>query len=160
MFEELSLHILDIAMNSLTANARTVEIGILESRKHDRLVLRVRDDGRGMNPATLEQVLMSRWSGKRQRKKPVGLGLALLRQTSEMCGGRFSVRSMPDRGTSVTASMQLSHVDRPPLGDLDSTILTLCAAGPDVDIRLNYRSDEQAFQFSSRELTTKGKVRV
>jgi hypothetical protein len=29
-----------------------------------------------------------------------------------------------------------------------------------VDIRLNYRSDEQEVQFSSRELTPKGKVRV
>jgi signal transduction histidine kinase len=160
MFEELSLHILDIAMNSLTANASKVEIDVLESQKRDRLVLRVRDDGHGMNPATLKRVLTGHWSGKSQRKKPVGLGLALLRQTSEMCGGRFSVRSAPRRGTSVTASMQLNHVDRPPLGDLDSTILALCAAGPNVDIRLNYRSDEQEFQFSSQELTPKGKVRV
>jgi len=154
------LHILDIAMNSITANASRVEINVLESQKRDRLVLRVRDDGHGMSPAILKRVLTSHWSGKSQRKKPIGLGLALLRQTSEMCGGRFCVRSAPRRGTSVTASMQLSHVDRPPLGDMDSTILALCAAGPNVDIRLNYRSDEQEFQFSSQELTPKGKVRV
>jgi signal transduction histidine kinase len=160
MFEELSLHILDIAMNSLTANARTVEIDVTESRKDDRLTLRVRDDGRGMSPATLEKVLNNRWSGKRQRKKPIGLGLALLRQTSEMCGGRFSLSSIPGLGTSVTASMQLSHVDRPPLGDLGATILALCAAKPEADIRLNYRTDEQTLKFSSQELTSKGKVRV
>ena len=62
---------------------------------------------------------------------------------------------------SLTANaMQLSHVDRPPLGDLDSTILVLRAAGPNVDIRLNYRSDEQEFKFRSRELTPKGKACV
>ena len=35
MFEELSQHILDIAMNSLSANAKKVQISILESRKRD-----------------------------------------------------------------------------------------------------------------------------
>jgi light-regulated signal transduction histidine kinase (bacteriophytochrome) len=64
MFEELSQHILDIAMNSLSANATKVQISILESRRRDRLVLRVRDDGCGMDAATLKRVLASRWSSK------------------------------------------------------------------------------------------------
>ena len=156
MFEELSQHILDIAMNSLSANAKKVQISILESRKHDRLVLRVRDDGRGMDAATLRRVLAQRWSSKRQRRKPVGLGLALLQQTAEMCGGRFQVRSTPGRGTSVTASMRLSHIDRPPLGDLNATILALCAADNQWDVQLNYRSDDEKLSFDSRELVRKG----
>ena len=160
MFEELSLHILDIAMNSLTAQAHRVEISVLESQKHDRLILRVRDDGRGMDAATLERVLARRWSGKTQRKKSIGLGLALLGQTSEMCGGHFHVRSAPGQGTSVTASMQLSHVDRPPLGDLNATVLALCSAGQDVDVQFHYRSDEDQFRFSSQELAEQGKVCV
>ena len=68
MFEELSQHILDIAMNSLSANAKQVQISILESRKHDWLVLRVRDDGRGMDAATLKRVLANRWSSKAKRR--------------------------------------------------------------------------------------------
>ena len=160
MFEELSLHILDIAMNSLAAGAKTVHIEVQEDRQRDRLVIRVRDDGRGMDEAALERVLLQNRSSKQSRKKGIGLGLALLRQTCEMCGGRFQVRSAPGRGTTVTASMQSSHIDRPPLGDLDSTIMALCAANPDVDVRLNYRSDGQNFEFSSRELTSKGKVCV
>ena len=158
MFEELSQHILDIAMNSLSARARKVQISILESRRHDRLVLRVRDDGCGMDAATLERVLARRWSSKNKRRKPVGLGLAFLRQTSEMCDGRFQVRSTPGRGTSVTASMRLSHVDRPPLGNLNATILALCASDKKTEVQLNYRSDEEKFCFDSRELATKGAV--
>jgi hypothetical protein len=77
-----------------------------------------------------------------------------------MCGGHFRVRSVPGKGTTVTASMQWSHIDRPPVGDLNATILALCAANPDVDVQLSYTSDEQAFQFSSRELVSKGKVCV
>jgi signal transduction histidine kinase len=160
MFEELSLHILDIAMNSLTANAKTVQISVLESLKRDWLILRVRDNGHGMDAATLERVLHRRVTTKTNRKKNIGLGIALLRQTSEMCGGNFHMQSAPGKGTSVTASMRLSHIDRPPLGDLNSTILTLCAARPDVDVQLNYRSDEQVFQFSSQELTPKGKATI
>jgi signal transduction histidine kinase len=152
MFEELSMNILDIAMNSLAANAKKVEISVRESRKHDRLVLRVRDDGRGMDTATLDRLLRSRGTTKTSRKKKIGLGLAFLQQTSEMCDGQFHVRSAPGRGTTVTASMRESHIDRPPLGDLNATILTLCAANPDVEVQLNYRSDEQTLRFSSREL--------
>jgi signal transduction histidine kinase len=144
-------------MNSLSAHATKVQISILESRKHDRLVLRVRDDGRGMDAATLRRVLTHRWSSKRQRRKPVGLGLARLQQTAEMCGGRFRVQSAPGRGTSVTASMRLSHIDRPPLGDLNATILALCAADNQWDVQLNYRSDDEKLSFDSRELVAKGK---
>ena len=160
MFEELSQHILDIAMNSLSANATKVQISILESRRHDRLVLRVRDDGCGMDAALLKRVLANRWSSKNKRRKAIGLGLAFLRQTSEMCDGRFQVRSVPGRGTSVTASMRLSHIDRPPLGDLNATILALCSADKKTDVQLNYRSDGEKFVFDSRELATKGKIHL
>lgn len=151
MFDELSLHILDIAMNSLAAGARTVWINIVESQRHDWLIVRVKDDGRGMDAATLQRVLREPHTTKRSRKKSIGLGLALLRQTSEMCGGTFDVRSAPGRGTSVTASMRLSHIDRPPVGRIQDTLLTLSAHDPNVDVRLHYRTDEEVFQFSSQE---------
>jgi hypothetical protein len=109
-----------------------------------------------MDAVMLKRVLANRWSSKNKRRKPIGLGLAFLRQTSEMCDGRFSVRSAPGRGTSVTASMRLSHIDRPPLGDLNATILALCAADKKTDVQLNYRSDGEKFVFDSRELVKKG----
>ncbi len=150
MFDELSLNILDIGMNSLAAGARRIEVSVVESARHNWLVIRVRDDGRGMDAATLKRILSRNASTKTTRKKSVGLGLALLRQTAEMCGGRFQIRSAPGQGTSVTASMRYAHVDRPPLGDLVATIHAL-AANPAVDVRLRYRSDEGTFHFSSQE---------
>ena len=151
MFDELSLNILDIAMNSLAAGARTIQISVIESVKHDWLILRIRDDGHGMDSQTLKGVLGRNFTTKSSRKKPIGLGLALLRQSSEMCGGTFHARSAPGQGTSITASMRLSHVDRPPLGDLNGTLLALCAANETVDVQLHYRSDEGAFHFHSQE---------
>lgn len=150
MFDELSLNILDIGMNSLAAGARRLEVAVIESARRDWLIIRVRDDGRGMDAATLERILAQNRSTKATRKKSIGLGLAMLRQTAEMCGGTFHIRSQPGKGTSVTASMRYSHVDRPPLGDLVATIHAL-AANPAVDVRLYYRSDEGTFQFSSQE---------
>jgi signal transduction histidine kinase len=155
MLEELSLHILDIAMNSLAAGAKTLEVSVLESTKRDWLILRIRDDGAGMGAATLDQVLERRITTKTNRKKNIGLGMALLRQTSEMCDGQFHVKSAPGQGTSVTASMRLSHIDRPPLGDLSSTIRTLSAANPQVDVRLYYHTDQERFHFSSQESKSK-----
>jgi hypothetical protein len=153
MFEELSLNILDIGMNSLAAGAGEIQIAVLESVKHDWLVIRIRDDGRGMDSQTLTRVLARNFTTKSSRKKPIGLGLAMLRQSSEMCGGTFDIRSAPGQGASITASMRLSHVDRPPLGDLNGTLLALCAGNESVDVQLHYRSDEGTFHFSSQEGT-------
>ena len=155
MFEELSLHILDIAMNSLAAGARTLQITVAEHARRNRLTIRIQDDGSGMDEGTLQRVLAAPVSTKRYRKKAIGLGLALLRQTAEMCSGEFRVRSTPGRGTTVTASMRLLHVDLPPLGDLNATVLALCAANPAVDVQLDYLSDTERFHFSSKDLAPK-----
>jgi hypothetical protein len=151
MFDQLSLNVLDIGMNSLAAGASVIQIAVIESVKHDWLIIRICDNGHGMDSQTLKRVLARNFTTKSGRKKPIGLGLAMLRQSSEMCGGTFHIRSVVDRGTSITASMRLSHVDRPPLGDLNGTILALCASSQTVDVQLHYRSDEETFQFSSQE---------
>lgn len=151
MFDELSLNILDIGMNSLAAGATVLRITVLEDVRRDWFIVRVHDNGRGMDEKTLHRVLTKNASTKTHRRKCIGLGLALLRQTSEMCGGAFHIHSVLGKGTGVTASMRFSHVDRPPLGDLNATILALCAACPDVDVQLHYCSNGEAFQFSSQE---------
>jgi hypothetical protein len=151
MFDQLSLNILDIGMNSLTAGASVIRITVIEDAVHDQLLVRISDNGRGMDEKTLHHVLSKNASTKADRKKPIGLGLAFLRQTSELCDGVFHVESTPGKGTGVSASMRLSHVDRPPVGDLNATIFALCAVNPDADIQLDYRSDDNQFYFSSQE---------
>jgi (2Fe-2S) ferredoxin len=152
MFEELSLHILDIAMNSLAAGARTLKIVVDENTHADELAIQITDDGHGMDAGTLRQALERARSTKSARRKPIGLGLALLRQTAEMCDGTFLIRSVPGAGTTVTATMKHSHVDRPPIGDLSSTVLALCAANPDVEVQLDYYLNGEHLRFSSADL--------
>ena len=87
------MNILDIAMNSLAANAKKVEISVRESRKHDRLVLRVRDDGRGMDTAAVSRAGDGR------------AGLAGMRERLMGLGGRLEVRSAPGQGVHLEARM-------------------------------------------------------
>ena len=54
---ELALHILDIAENSVRAGAKTVWIDITENRREDRLQIKIRDDGSGMDPETLKRAM-------------------------------------------------------------------------------------------------------
>ncbi len=44
---ELSLHILDIAHNSIAAKAETLRIAIIEDFEKDQLTIRIKDDGKG-----------------------------------------------------------------------------------------------------------------
>ena len=54
---ELALHILDIAENSVRAGAKTVFIDIAEDRTKDRLSIEIRDDGAGMDEATVKKAM-------------------------------------------------------------------------------------------------------
>ncbi len=51
------MHILDIVQNSLRAQARRVELRILENLEQDLLRIEVLDDGRGMSPDVLQRVM-------------------------------------------------------------------------------------------------------
>ena len=51
--KEIALHILDIAENSIAADARRVEITVEEDVVDDRLRVSVQDDGRGMDGSTV-----------------------------------------------------------------------------------------------------------
>ena len=54
--EDLSLYILDIAQNSISASATVIEIFVIEDEEKDKLVLTIRDNGKGMDPKTVERV--------------------------------------------------------------------------------------------------------
>ena len=72
--KELSLNILDIAKNSVKAEATLVEISIVE--EDGVRTLTIRDDGYGMSPAFLAHVTDPFTTTRTTR--PVGMGLTLL----------------------------------------------------------------------------------
>ena len=135
--EDLSLHILDIVENATAAEASLIFIGVVEDLGKDLLRITVKDNGRGMDPDMLEKVRDPFITTRTTRK--VGLGLSLLEQSAQECGGELVIHSKPGEGTEVTATFQRSHIDRKPMGDMGATLVALIAGNPHVDFL--YTSD-------------------
>ena len=54
--KELSMHILDITMNSIKAEATIIEINIEDSIKNNWLKITIKDNGRGMSEEVINNV--------------------------------------------------------------------------------------------------------
>lgn len=150
MMRELADNILDIAQNSISARASLVEIDITVSHAQDSVGLAFVDDGCGMSPDMAQAVCDPFTTTRRTRK--VGLGLPLLKMTAQATGGEFSIASELGKGTTVRVTFGLSHIDRPPLGDVPGALYTLVLMNPDVDFRFVYDYDGKRFAFDTREV--------
>jgi len=148
--KDLSLHILDIVENSIRAEAKLIEILVVEDVENNVLSLQIRDDGKGMAPETVRRAADPFFSGRPGRR--FGLGLALLAQATREAEGKFEISSMPETGTRITASFRHSHPDRKPLGDMSATLQTLVAANPGVDFRYEHRAGAEVIRFDTREV--------
>ncbi len=142
---ELALHLLDIAENSVAAEARTIRIVVEEDPKKDLLRMSVEDDGRGMDEDLVARVTDPFVTSRTTRK--VGLGIPLLKAAAEACNGYLRVNSAPGRGTRLEAEFQRSHIDRMPLGDLAGTLLELLVAWPQVHWVFRYKQNGTEFNF-------------
>jgi hypothetical protein len=147
--EDISLHILDIAENAIRADAKKIEIIIVLDTAHDLFRLEVNDDGRGMDPETLAKVRDPFFTTKH---KKTGLGIPLLTHAAEQAGGTVTIESAPGKGTKVAITFRWSHVDRPAIGNMADTLLTLIAGHPDLDVVYEEREAAKVFRFDTREL--------
>ena len=147
MVEDISFHLFDLVQNAVSAGARVVRLEMREAGDGDGLEIEVADDGRGMDERTLRKAQDPFFTSKRFKK--VGLGIPLLKATAEVCGGDFSISSRPGEGTSVRTRLRRGHLDCPPLGDLEGTLLTLMTTLEGIDLRFSYRSPGGAFSVSS-----------
>ena len=139
--EDLSLHILDVVENSITASADRIKILIVEDTERDLLTLQIEDNGNGMDAETRKKVLDPFFTTRTTRR--IGLGLPLLAQATREAGGTLELASEPQRGTTVKAVFRLSHPDRKPLGDIAETLRALVAGRPELDLRFEYQRDEE-----------------
>ena len=152
--KELSLNILDIAMNSVKANATLIEILIDEIE--ERLTLTIRDNGCGMKPDFLKTVTDPFATTRTTRK--VGLGLPFLKLEAEMTGGDIHISSLHidsnpnNHGTVVTANFNKNHIDYTPLGDIVSTIVTLIQGSPDIDFVFRHTMPGGTVETDTREI--------
>jgi hypothetical protein len=147
---ELSLHILDIAENGITADADLIEILVEEDHTMDQLTIKITDNGQGMPAEKIENINDPFVTSRTTRR--VGLGLSLLAAAAERCEGRLTVKTEPGAGTQVGATFRHSHIDRAPVGDMAATITTLIMGNPQIDFVYTHIINGEEFTMDTREL--------
>lgn len=152
--KELSLNVLDIAMNSVKARASLVKIEILEDT--ETLSIIISDNGCGMKKDFLKGVTNPFCTTRTTRK--VGMGIPLLKLQAEQTGGSFSITSRheseyPDsHGTKTEALFYKNHIDMTPLGDIVESIITLIQGNPDIDFLFVHKMNETEINLDTRQM--------
>ncbi len=149
---ELSLHILDVVENGITAGGNCIWIEVEEARQKNQLKIVIRDNGSGMPVEKLENINDPFITSRTTRR--VGLGLSLLAAATERCEGTLRVDSEPGKGTTIEATFRFNHIDRAPLGDMAATITTLIMGNPGIDFVYSHRIDGKEFSLDTREIRT------
>ncbi|MDX2499533.1 MAG: ATP-binding protein [Deltaproteobacteria bacterium] len=147
---ELSLHILDIVENGITAGADCIHIDVIESPAEDRLTIKIRDNGRGISAEKLAKLKDPFVTSRTTRR--VGLGLPLLAAAAERCDGKIEVKAGISGGTEVIATFRHSHIDRAPIGDMASTMATLMMGNPRIEFIYRHVINDDDFILDTREL--------
>lgn len=152
--KELSLNILDIAQNSITANASLICIDIIEDTELVTII--ISDNGCGMSQEMVNSVTNPFTTSRTTRK--VGLGIPLFKMASEQTGGNFSISSKsildyPDsHGTVTKATFFKNHIDYTPLGDIINTIITLIQGMGEINLVFTHKSPDFDVLLDTRQL--------
>jgi len=150
MMTEISLNILDVAQNSITAGSLLTEIAIIIDTATDTLEVIIDDNGSGMTSEQAANVINPFYTTRTTRK--VGLGVPFLKMAAEFTGGDYQIKSAPGCGTNTTAVFGLTHIDRMPIGDIAGTMVSLIGSNPDLDFILRYSVDKKEFVMDTREM--------
>jgi anti-sigma regulatory factor (Ser/Thr protein kinase) len=148
--EDLSLHILDIVENSITAGASRIRITIVEDRKGNLFLLEISDNGRGMDKEMFDHACDPFHTTRTTRK--VGLGIPLLAQAARECGGDIELSTERGKGSTITVTFQYDHIDRKPLGDIDKTMIVLIASNPDIDFIMVHKRDGDEYVLDTGDI--------
>lgn len=150
MMKELSMHILDIAQNSVRAKAKNIIISVNEQVRNNVFSFSIEDDGPGIEEAILKDIRNPFTTSRTMRK--VGLGIPFLDDTCSMCDGELLIDSVVGRGTKIIATMKYDHIDRPPMGDLAVTIASLISSNEAINIRYEHQYNHETFDISTNDL--------
>ncbi|MBO5683041.1 MAG: sensor histidine kinase [Clostridia bacterium] len=130
--KELSLNILDVTKNSVTAGADTITIA-LDLATDGWLEFKLTDNGCGMSEEVCRRVTDPFYTTRTTRK--VGMGLPLLKLAAEQTGGEMTITSSTEIGNSGTvlrATFDTKSIDFMPVGDIVSTVCVLISGDPDI----------------------------
>lgn len=150
MLPEISLNILDIAQNSISAKASLIRIAVETNTKENLLKITIADNGAGMSKEAVSSVIDPFFTTRTTRN--VGLGIPFFKQAAECTGGEFFIESQQGKGTDVMTVFHTDHIDCMPLGDVNATIHSLITMNPGVDFCYERKIDERSFILDTREM--------
>ena len=148
--DDLSLHIMDIIENSVRAEATEISLLIEATMTDNVLKIQIEDNGKGMDKEEMKMCEDPFYTTKERKK--TGLGIALLKQSSDEAEGTFMLSSEKGKGTKISATFQYDHIDRRPLGDIAKTFYILIAAYPNVNFLFSYKKDSRSFEVNTAEI--------
>lgn len=148
--QDLSLHLLDIAENSVRAQAKKITIELDEKVSDNILCLKISDNGKGMTQQMVQNVVDPFVTTRTTRR--VGLGISLLSQNCINASGSLAINSIPGEGTTVQAVMQYDHIDRLPLGDIASSLIILIQGNPHINFIYKHIYETKIFLFDTLEI--------
>ena len=143
--------IADTAQNAIEAGATKVDVSL--SEVDGRIAVDIRDNGKGMDAATAKRAFDPFYTepGKHDKRK-VGLGLPILKQICEMCGGDVTLESQKGVGTHLSYFFDATNIDLPPMGDLAETLVTLFNYPGDFELSFAHRKGKESYSILRSEL--------
>ena len=143
--------IADTAQNSIEAGATRVEISLVEAG--GRISVDIADNGKGMDETVVKRAFDPFYTepGKHDRRK-VGLGLPLLKQICEACGGGVTLESEKGKGTRLSYFFDAKNIDLPPMGDLAGTMVTLFSYPGAFELVFTHSRNGNGYTVSRSEL--------
>lgn len=147
---DLSLHVLDLAQNSITAGATLVTVSIVID-DNGWLTFTLTDDGKGMSPELLQRVTSPFATSRTTRK--VGLGIPMMMDNAQRTGGNLRIESEVGVGTTLIVTMDTRNIDCLPLGDIAGTMLSLMLTNPLApEFRFEGKTPQGECAFDTREV--------
>lgn len=148
--QDLSLHILDIAENSINASATEISIKIIEDTRENILSIEISDNGKGMDEETIRKVYDPFFTTKACKR--TGLGIPLLAQSAKECNGRMDIKTEKGKGTAIYVFFQYDHIDRKPLGAIGDTLIVLIASHPEINFVFEQRRNNSIYSLNTSEI--------
>lgn len=144
--------IADTAQNSIEAGASEVSVTLSETA--DRISVDIRDNGKGMDENVLKRAFDPFYTepGKHDKRK-VGLGLPLLKQICEMCGGDVSLESEKGKGTHLSYFFDAKNIDLPPMGNITETVISLFNYPGKFEFVFTHSKGENGYSLSRNEIS-------
>lgn len=103
--KELNRVLSNLINNSVEAKQKKqIQIDIKAEKKNTNVVVSVSDNGSGMLQTTIDKILKGSYQSTKTGNSGLGLGLKHALQVVQQMGGRVTISSQVDQGTTITLS--------------------------------------------------------